>query len=135
LKLWRSSFQTCYSYLQKQEEFSFLTHKIFQDQHFHQAPFFLNLCTKFLGSNDVETLPTIIINSLLSKLTSSTNMSNVLKSMVEASSARELSHSKLLTKLKFWFKEDQHQQDIIVQQILMFVDGELCKVKRLKGVA
>ncbi len=55
--------------------------------------------------------------------------------MVEASSARELSHSKLLTKLKFWFKEDQHQQDIIVQQILMFVDGELCKVKRLKGVA
>jgi len=126
----------CYSYLQKQEEFFFfLTHKIFQDQHSHQAPFFLNLCTKFLGSNDVETLPTITIISLLRKLTSSTNMSKVLKSMVEASSARELSHSKLLTKLKFWFKEDHHQQDIIVQQILVFVDDELCKVKKPKGIA
>lgn len=55
--------------------------------------------------------------------------------MVEASSARELSHSKLLTKLKFWFKEDHHQQDIIVQQILVFVDDELCKVKKPKGIA
>jgi hypothetical protein len=55
--------------------------------------------------------------------------------MIEASSARELSHSKLLIELKFWFKEDQHQQDIIVQQILVFVDDELCKVKKPKGIA
>lgn len=55
--------------------------------------------------------------------------------MIEASSARELSHSKLLIELNFWFKEDQHQQDIIVQQILVFVDDELCKVKKPKGVA
>jgi hypothetical protein len=55
--------------------------------------------------------------------------------MIEASSARELSHSKLLIELKFWFKEDQHQQDIIVQQVLVFVDDELCKVKKPKGVA
>ncbi len=133
MKLWKSSFQTCYSYLQKEEEFFFLAHKIFQDQHSHQA--LLNLCTKFLGSNDVETLPTITFNSLLSKLTSSINMSNVFKSMVEASSSRELSHSKLLTELKFCFKEDQHQQDIIVQQILVVIDDELCKVKKPKGVA
>jgi hypothetical protein len=48
----------------------------------------------------VETLQTITIKSLLSKLTSSTKMSNVLKSTVEVSSARELSQSKLLIKFK-----------------------------------
>lgn len=83
----------------------------------------------------METLPTITINSLLHKVTGSTNMSNVLKSILEAYRAKELSHSKLLTRLKFWFKEDQHQQDIIVQQIFVFVDDELCKVKRPEGVA